>query len=313
MGHSHEHNDSLSELLAVNGRRDAALIRRVVIIGCLVNVGLTVIKLLFGYFGHSDALMADGFHSLGDVGSDIIMLAFVGISFKNATPSYSYGYGKFETFASFLVSTLLIFLAVSISRQAVESITEYINGATLPHPDIWTVFAIIVAMCCKECLFHYYRKTGKRTNCMALVSSAWHHRTDALASIATLIGVTGAHFLGEKWRILDPVATLIIAVFIFFPAIRLFYNAFLELMDGSIKPEKRELAKQIISGCKGVLSVVSIKSRKSGRGVMFDIRIGVSGTTTVDEGYAISCEIEKALMEKFGSNVLVNVVTVPAV
>lgn len=311
MGHSHEHNGNLSELLTVKDNKDAALIRRVVITGCLVNICLTAIKLLFGYLGHSDALTADGYHSLGDVGSDIIMFAFVGISFKGATPSYSYGYGKFETFASFLVSSLLIFLAVSITIGAIGAIASYIDGVILPHPDIWTVVAIVVAMFAKECLFHYYRKTGKRTNCMALISSAWHHRTDALASIATLIGVTGAHFLGEEWRILDPLASLVIALFIIFPAVRLFYNAFNELMDGSLKADLRNEAVDIVAGCVGVSSVLSMKCRKSGRGAMFDIKISVSGKSTIEEGYVISSEIEHRLQERFGDNIMVNVVTIP--
>lgn len=311
MKHKHDHQINLAGLLDFHGVKEAKQIRRVVLIGCVVNLLLMTLKLTFGYFGDSEALMADGFHSIGDVGTDIIMLAFVGISFRPASSRYTYGYGKFETFAALLVSGILVAASVFISIEAVESIRSYINGEVLPRPDFLAVVAIICAITGKEFLFRFYRIAGKRTRCNALVSAAWHHRSDAFASTATLIGVSLAHFLGEKWRVLDPCASLVIVLFILIPAFRLFFPAFRELMDGSLHSHDAEEAERIVRAQKGVIGVKRLKCRKSGPFLIFDPEVIVDHNLTVEEGYRIATEIEHALIAKFGRNIMVSVVTLP--
>ncbi|MDE6338704.1 MAG: cation diffusion facilitator family transporter [Muribaculaceae bacterium] len=311
MKHNHDHQINLKGLLDLHGIEEAKQIRRAVGIGCLVNLLLLVIKLFFGYYGHSDALVADGYHSLGDVGTDIVMLTFVGLSFRPISKSFAYGYGKFETFASLVISGILIFVAVMVTFEAIESIKKYIGGEILSRPDSWTVIAIVFAIFTKEMLYRFYRKVGKRTRCNALISSAWHHRSDALASIATLIGVSFAHFMGESWRIIDPCASLVIVVFIIIPAFRLFMPAFRELMEGSIPRHDYEEAENIIKAQKGVRSLEFLKTRKSGPFLIFDAIVLVEGSLTIDEGYEIASEIESALMHKFGKNIRVSVITKP--
>lgn len=312
MKHNHAHQINLSGLLDFHGIEEAKQIRKAVTIGCIVNILLLVIKLVFGYCGHSDALVADGYHSLGDVGSDLVMLTFVGISFRKASSGFAYGYGKFETFASMVISGILIFIAVMVTKEAIESIQNYVNGEVLPQPDIWTVFAIVFAITCKEFLYRFYRRVGKSTRCNALVSSAWHHRSDAFASVATLIGVSFAHFLGEEWRILDPCASLVIVIFIIIPAVRLFVPAFRELMEGSIPHHDYEQALQLVSSRAGVSEVRFLKTRKSGPFLIFDAVVKVNGNLNIQEGYKITCEIEDVLKHKFGKNIMVSVVTEPS-
>lgn len=311
MKHNHSHQINLNGLLDFHGIQEARQIRRAVTIGCFVNVLLMAIKLIFGYFGHSDALMADGYHSLGDVGSDLVMLTFVGLSFKKANDSFAYGYGKFETFASLVISGILIFIAVMVTKEAIESIKSYMAGEILPQPDIWTIIAIVFAITSKEFLYRFYKKVGKRTRCNALISSAWHHRSDAFASITTLIGVTSAHFLGEEWRILDPCASLVIVIFIIIPAIRLFAPAFRELMEGSIPHHDYDEAKKIVEHCRGVNRLEFLKTRKSGPFLIFDAVIKVDKQMNIEEGYGITCEIEDSLKHKFGKNIMVSVITQP--
>lgn len=311
MKHNHDHQLNLAGLLDLHNMDEARQIRRAVAIGCVVNILLMCMKLIFGYTGHSDALVADGYHSIGDVGSDIIMLAFVGFSFKKATESFSYGYGKFETFASLVISGILVSIAVVLTIEAIDSIKSYLNGEVLPRPDIWTLIAIIFAIICKEFLYRFYRRVGKRTRCNALVSSAWHHRSDALASFATLTGVACAHFFGESWRVLDPIMSLVIVIFIIIPAIRLFIPAFRELMEGSIPHHDYEEALQIIKGQSGVESVEKLKTRKSGPFLIFDTEIGVDRNLTIEAGYKIVGEIDTALKSTFGKNILVSVVSIP--
>lgn len=311
MKHNHAHQINLAGLLDFHGVEEARQIRRVVLIGCCVNVVLMSMKLIFGYLGHSEALVADGFHSVGDVGTDVIMLTFVGISFRRPSESYSYGYGKFETFAALLVSGILVAASVLISVEAVESIRGYMKGEVLERPDLYTVFVICCAIAGKEFLYRFYRSWGKRTRCNALVSSAWHHRSDSFSSLATLVGVSLAHFMGEDWRVLDPICSLVIVVFILIPAFSLFFPAFRELMDGSLGKHYVHEAEEIVSGVKGVKGIFAMRSRKSGPFLIFDPIVKVSGSLTIEEGDLIASEIEHALIHKFGKNIRVGVMLKP--
>lgn len=311
MKHNHAHQINLMGLLDFHGIEEAKQIRRAVTIGCIVNVLLLILKLVFGYCGHSEALVADGFHSFGDVGTDLVMLTFVGLSFRKPSNSYAYGYGKFETFASLIISGILILISIMITVEAIENIEKYMDGEILPQPDIWTIVAIVFAILCKEFLYRFYRRVGKVTRCNAMISSAWHHRSDAFASLATLVGVSFAHFLGEEWRILDTCTSLVIVIFIIIPACRLFFPAFRELMEGSIPHHDFEEAEQIVSSQKGVNKLECLKTRKSGPFLIFDAVIDVDKNLTIEQGFNISCEIEEALKLKFGKNIRVGVITHP--
>lgn len=302
----------LDTLLSASGKKEAGLIRQTVIIGCIINAMLMVMKLAVGYYGHSDALVADGYHSLNDFAADLIMLIFIGISFRPADGKYCYGYGKFETFSTFLISIFLLFVACHIAIEGIESIIGYSHGETLPQPDIWTVVVVIVSMCAKEFLFRYYRNGARRSSSTAMLSNAWHHRSDAMASVATLIGVSFAHFFGEAWRILDPVASLILVGFIVVPAVRMLRPAFTELMDSSTRDGSSEKARKIASCVPGVLDVVSVKTRRNGHFLILDICIGIDGSTSVEAGYIIASEVENRLRKQYGSNLLVTVRTIPA-
>ncbi len=297
----------LSDVLPDEGAASARAIRRVVKIGCVVNALLMCLKLGAGYFGHSDALVADGFHSLNDLAADIIMLVFVGISYKAADSRYSYGYGKFETFSSFLISTFLIIIGCTIAYEAVESIVGYLHGEELDQPDIWTVIAVLVAMCCKEGLFRFYSYAGKKENSTALVANAWHHRSDAMASIATLIGVTFSHFFGPAFRVLDPIASFVIAVFILVPAVRLFRPAFFELMERSLPEADVEKARKAIESVPGVDDIAYLRTRRVGHHLVFDAGINISSAQTVAEGRKIVKEIEAKLKEAFCPHIIVSV------
>lgn len=311
MNHSHDHRNSVSEILSSQASDESKMIRKAVIIGCAVNIVLAVVKLAFGYYGHSDALWADGFHSLGDVGSDVIMLAFVGLSFRVPGRRFAYGYGKFETLASLLISCLLIYFSISIFKDAVDSIVSFVNGKALPRPDIWTVVAVVLAMCVKECLFHFYHRVGKRARSSAMISSAWHHRADALASVATLVGVTFAHFGGEWMRVFDPCASLLIACFILVPAVILFFSACGEFMDARLPSKTIKEAEGIVRSVTGVRGLDMLRTRKSGPFFIFDVKIGVEKTLLVSEAADIARQVENALKEHFGKNILVSVITVP--
>lgn len=302
---------SLAQSLHDESQEAAGIIRRVVTIGCCVNALLMVLKLCAGYFGHSEALMADGFHSLNDILSDIIMFVFVGISYRASDERFSYGYGKFGTFSSFLMSIVLIVIAVFISIEGVESIVAYAHGEELEQPDIWTFIVIIFAMACKEGLFRFYSRVGRKTEAKALVANAWHHRSDALASVATLIGVTFAHFFGPSFRVLDPVASLFIALFILIPALRMLVPAFGELMEHSLPKKDVEKARNVIEDTKGVEGVKFLRSRRNGHHQMFDIGIYVDPDISVNQASEIAVNIKNALYKTFCPHLIVTVTTYP--
>lgn len=301
--HHHHHADSLLRSIPDEGSSQARAIRRVVRIGCIINFILMGLKLGAGYFGHSEALFADGFHSLNDVAADIIMLIFVGISYRNPDRRFNYGYGKFETFSSFLMSSLLLVISILIAFEAGESIIAYFNGEELDQPDFWTFVVVLFAICCKEGLYRFYSAVGRRVDSKALVANAWHHRSDALASVATLVGVSCAHFFGPAFRIFDPIASLVIACFIFIPALRLFIPSFAELMEHSLPEADVEKARGLISESPDVKEIVSIRSRRNGHFLFFDIAVKVDPNLSLNECQQISKVIEDAFHRDFCSHV----------
>lgn len=311
--HSHHAHKPLSQIIPDESVESACVIKRAVRIGCCVNALLMVLKLAAGWFGHSDALVADGFHSVNDVAADLIMLIFIGISYRAADDRYAYGYGKFETFSSFLMSAFLIVISVMIGVEGVESIVSYAHGEILPQPDIWTFIVVLFAMACKESLFRFYHREGEKTDCKALMANAWHHRSDALASVATLVGVTSAHFLGPSFRILDPIASLVIAVFILVPAIRMFKPAFAELMEKSLPFDQTQKAREVIESTTGVLKLDKLRTRRVGHHLVFDVKIGIAPGSTVEQVAAIFSAIEASLKSSFCPHILFSLTILPAV
>lgn len=303
---------SLIQTLHDENGESARLIKRVVIIGCCVNVVLMSLKLCAGYIGNSEALVADGYHSLNDIAADIIMFIFLGFSYRKADENFAYGYGKFGTFASFLMSGLLIVISVVIAAEGIESIIEFADGKELPKPDIWTFIVILFAMACKEGLYRFYSRTGRKVDSDALIASGWHHRSDALASIATLIGVTFAHFFGHSFRVLDPAASIVIAIFIFIPAVRMLLPSFMEMMDRSLPLDDRRKAIDILAHTGGVKGIKFIRTRRNGHNLVFDIGIEVSPELSVSEAAKISEKIKSEFHTVFCKHVVVSIATFPS-
>ena len=313
LNHSHGHEHAGADMLeALTSSQSARKVRHIVMIGCAVNAFLMAIKLITGYFGHSDALMADGIHSLNDFAADLIMLVFVGISFRGPDRRYAYGYGKFETFSSFLISSFLIIVAVMIGFEGIEGVVEFANGKMLPRPDIWTVVVVAFSIICKEGLYRYYSYSGRKVGSQALVANAWHHRMDAMASVATLIGVTFSHFFGENFRVLDPCVTIVIAVLIVIAAVRLLVPAFGELMEHSLPAKTNARTRELVEGIPGVRKIVHLRTRKNGHYRIFDIALGVDPTLTIGQGAVIASEVTAALEKEFGANILPSISTLPA-
>lgn len=283
------------------------IIRHVTWVGFWVNAVLMVIKIAIGYYGHSDALVADGVHSLSDFATDLIVLVFVSIAYKGADSRHPYGHGKFETFASLLIALILLAVAVGIGISGVKTISAAMGGEILPRPDLWTLIVALISIGGKEYLFRYTIHVGKRIDSGALIANALHHRSDAISSIATLVGVSASYFLGEHWRILDPIASILIAVFIALSAVKIALPSINELLEKSLPPDKVMLAEQIIASVPGVKTFHRLRTRRNGHSSIIDCHIKVDPEINVAEGHEIATSVEKALRRDFGDDIITNI------
>lgn len=283
------------------------LIRRVTWLGFWVNAVLMVLKILFGIIGHSDALVADGVHSLSDFATDLIVLIFVSIAYRHADSHHPYGHGKFETFASLLIALALLIVAVGIGIAGVESISASLRGEILPRPGVYTIIVALASIASKEFLYRYTVAAGRRINSSSLIANAWHHRSDAISSIATLIGVSAAYFLGDHWRIVDPIASVIIAVFIAISAVKIALPSVNELLERSLPPEIVDKAGQIIMSVDGVRRYHRLRTRRNGHSMIIDTHIKVDPDINVAEGHRIASSVEQSLRDHFGSDIITNI------
>lgn len=288
-------------------RSEVKTIRHVTWVGFWVNAILMVLKIAFGLYGHSDALVADGIHSLSDFATDLIVLVFVGIAYKSADSEHPYGHGKFETFASLLIALILLVVAIGIGISGVKSISASIRGETLPRPDVWTLIVALLSIASKEYLFRYTVRIGKKINSGALIANVWHHRSDAISSIATLVGVSASFFLGEGWRILDPIASILIAIFIALSAIQIALPSINELLEKSLPPDQVKRAEEVIAGVPGVMAFHRLRTRRNGHSSIIDTHIKVNPLINVAEGHEIASAAERALRKEFGEDIITNI------
>jgi cation diffusion facilitator family transporter len=283
----------------MENEKKVAVIRRITLIGFYVNAALMVLKIFFGLYGHSDALVADGVHSFSDFATDLIVLVFVGIAYRNADNDHPYGHGKYETFSTLLISVGLVIVAGGIGMSGIFRIFDVIGGETLPRPDGLTIVVALISIIAKELLYQATTRVGRKVKSPALVANAWHHRSDAFSSVATVVGVSAAYFMGESWRICDPVVSIIISVFIGFSALSIASPSISELLERSLPDEQIRQIEGIIAGVDGVKSFHRLRTRRNGHSCIVDVHVKVEPTLTVTEGHQIATDVEHALREQF--------------
>ncbi|MDD3910966.1 MAG: cation diffusion facilitator family transporter [Bacteroidales bacterium] len=270
-------------------------------LGFWVNMLLSVGKILAGIFGRSGAMLADGIHSLSDFITDVIVLVFMKISSKNTDQTHDYGHGKFETFATFIISVALFAVAILLMISGAKKIIASLMGNVIDKPGYIALIAAAVSIISKDWLFRKTRAVGEKINSQAVIANGWHHRSDAFSSVGTLIGISGAIFLGAQWRILDPIASIIVSVFIIGVAIKLLRPAVEELTDASLSDSVEEEIASIVKSVEGVDGMHNMKTRKSGNGYIIDVHIKVDPNMTVIKAHdEIASKIEDLLREKFG-------------
>ena len=270
-----------------------------------VNVVLFAFKLVAGVVGRSGAMIADAIHSASDFATDVVVLAFVRISAKPRDDDHHWGHGKYETLASLIIGIALFTVGVEILMDSAEKIKAVAEGEVLPRPGMIAVIAAAVSIVVKEALYQWTARVGKRVESPSVVANAWHHRSDALSSIGALLGIGAAYFLGEKWRIADPIAAIVVAALIIKVAIDLCRTALAELLEKSLPKEVEEEILSIISATPNAYKPHNLRTRRIGADIAIEVHIRVEGSMTVLDSHEISRGVERALRERFGERTAV--------
>ena len=282
-------------------------IYRVTIVGSVVNFLLLLFKFFAGIMGHSAAMLADAVHSLSDFVTDIIVIVFVRISSKPEDEGHDYGHGKYETLATAIIGIILLGVGFGIFWNGASSIYRFLHGGSLQEPGMLALIAALVSVAFKEALYRYTVFKGKRLNSQAVVANAWHHRSDALSSIGTAIGIGGAILLGNHWRVLDPIAAVVVSLFIMKVAIKLLVPCVDELLEKSLPADVENEIQKIILSFPGVSSPHHLRTRRIGNYYAIEVHVRMDGKITLEEAHRTATAIENTLKEQFGKGTHVGI------
>ncbi len=280
---------------------------RVTIWGGIINVVLLVVKFAAGIFGHSAAMIADAVHSLTDFATDVVVLIFVHLGNKPADRDHDYGHGKYETLATAIIGTSLLAVGVLIFCSGAGKTWRVIQGEMLPSPGKVALVAAVASIVLKEWAYRFTVKVGKRCQSEAVVANAWHHRSDALSSVGTMIGIGGAILLGNRWTVLDPLASIVVSVFIVRAAWQLMMESMKELTEASLSDEDEAVIMHIAASEPGVSEVHNLRTRRVGNLIAIEMHARMLGSTPLVEAHLHATAIEHRLKEHFGPDTLVSI------
>ena len=273
----------------------------VTLVGSVVNIILTVFKIFAGVLGRSTAMIADGIHSLSDLMSDIVVIVFVKISAKGRDKDHDYGHGKFETFATLIISLMLIVVAVNLMSGGINKIRQILDGGEVSSPGMIALWAAVASIVLKEILYRYTIIQGKALNSPMMIANAWHHRSDAFSSVGSLLGIAGAIFLGDKFVILDPITGCVISIFILVMAVKMSVPAIKELLDVSLPDDVEEKIEATAKSVKGVVDLHELKTRRAGPGIIMEGHLVLDSEISLKEAHDISKKVEESLRKEFGT------------
>ncbi|MBW1842627.1 MAG: cation transporter [Deltaproteobacteria bacterium] len=266
--------------------------RSVTMVGALVNASLVLIKFFAGIFGSSQALIADAIHSVSDLFTDVVVLLGIRMGRKPPDDEHPFGHARMETLASAIVGFALIITALYLGIESVINIYNHIEY----HPTGLALVGAGASIVVKEALYHYTVHTGRRIKSQLIVANAWHHRSDALSSVAVFLGVAGTQ-IKPSWHILDPFAALLVSFFIVKIGLNIFKSALREFTDTAPQPEIITKIEQCAGSIDGVIDTHDLRVRTSGGLYQMEIHIVVDGQLTVAEGHRIAKAVERRLLE----------------
>ncbi|MBQ9822253.1 MAG: cation transporter [Muribaculaceae bacterium] len=276
-------------------------IYKVTIVGSVANAALMAIKFVAGILGHSSAMIADAVHSLSDFATDLIVLVLVHISAKPQDASHDYGHGKYETMASFIVGLALVAAATGIMMSGGSKLVDWFHGEQLQSPGRLALWAALLSILVKELLYQYTVRHGKHINSQALVANAWHHRSDALSSIGAAIGIGGAILLGDRWTVLDPIASIVVGLMLVKVAVTLLRSSMGELTESSLSADVEQEIESIICSFPDVSQPHNLRTRRIGNRIAIEAHVRMDGTLPLTLVHERASSIERAIKQRFGS------------
>ena len=268
-------------------------VRKVTWIGLLANLALAGIKLADGYFGKSQALIADSIHSLTDTMTDVAVIA--GSHFWSRPPdeSHPYGHRRLETLISVFIGLMLAAAGIGIGWDAVSTLRDKDPSS----PGWVALFAAMISILTKEILYRWTAKTGKRIRSPALAANAWHHRTDAISSVPVLVAVGGA-LIFPSWSFLDLVGAIVVSIFVLHAAMKIIWPGISELIDVGAPRDIQKKIADIACNIEGVQDIHKVRTRYISTSILVDMHIAVDGSLSVREGHAIAVEVEDQIIDR---------------
>jgi len=282
-------------------------IYKVTLLGSGVNLLLVLLKFVAGLVGCSSAMVADAVHSLSDLFTDFIVLIFVKISGRPADGDHHYGHGKYETLATTIVGLSLLVVGAMLMVQGVQKIIYVIDGNTLAAPGWIALVAALVSIIFKEAVYQVTVRVGRQQQSDAVIANAWHHRSDALSSIGTAVGIGGAILLGSKWTILDPIAAVVVSIFIIVTAAKLLHGALQELLEKSLPPEVEKEICDLVAEDDQLTEMHHLRTRRVGNVYSIEMHLRMPGDTPLYEAHHHTILLEERLRERYGKGTLINI------
>lgn len=282
-------------------------IYRITLLGSVVNLLLVALKFVAGILGLSAAMIADAVHSLSDLLTDFIVLIFVKISGKPADENHPYGHGKFETLATTIIGIALLVVGALLLAGGVDEILSFLRGEAIAQPGRIALWAALISIVLKELIYQLTVRVARQVRSEALEANAWHHRTDALSSIGTALGIGGAILLGERWAVLDPIAACVVSIFIIAAAAKLLQGALNQLLERSLPAEEEMKIRAIVAEDPALQDLHSLRTRQVGSVYAITMHLRMPGTTSLNEAHHHSLLLEQRLRQTFGPDTLINI------
>ena len=280
---------------------------KVTIAGSIINVLLLVLKFAAGILGHSAAMIADAIHSLTDFATDVVVLVFVKLGNKPTDKDHDYGHGKYETLATAIIGISLFAVGVMICWSGLVKTYHALCGEKLQQPGVVALVAAVLSIVMKEWAYQFTVKAGKKYHSEAVVANAWHHRSDALSSIGTMMGIGGAILLGSHWAVLDPLAAIVVSVFIIKAAWSLVMQSVKELTDASLSEKEEDEILKTASEEEGVGEIHNLRTRRIGNKIAIEMHVRMPGSLSLYAAHERATAIEQRLKQKYGADTHVGI------
>lgn len=276
-------------------KQNEKIVMRVSFYSMATNITLSIFKVLAGFLAHSGAMVSDGIHSASDVFSTVVVMVGYRLAGKESDENHQYGHERIECVAAILLSMILCITGFAIGLAGFRKIIGQ-ESISLEAPGLLALAAAVLSILVKEAMYWYTRGAAKKVNSAALMADAWHHRSDSLSSIGSMAGIIGAR-LG--YPVCDPIASVIICVFIVKAAYEIFKDAVDKMMDTACDTETLENMRRVITAQEGVLGIDRLQTRLFGARIYVDVEIAADGELPLREAHVIAERVHNAIENSF--------------